>query len=101
MPRQIMAFETLQMQPWKQLSSGKTCKAVRCFIPINRFRQKLITTANGIIAFDAQRVGRMNLPTTRSHPSDPDLKIYQINFFHSLHCLVRISLNTLRKTLMP
>ncbi|KAF2662133.1 hypothetical protein K491DRAFT_773273 [Lophiostoma macrostomum CBS 122681] len=49
-----------------------------------------IQDTNGFIQVDAQWAESLDLPQTRTHPSRPDQKIYQINFFHSIHCLYRI-----------
>ncbi|KAL0944520.1 uncharacterized protein CTRU02_202407 [Colletotrichum truncatum] len=45
---------------------------------------------DGIVAVDSQWARQRNLPHTVSHPHKPDLQVYQLNVFHSLHCLYRI-----------
>ncbi|KAK1959928.1 hypothetical protein LY78DRAFT_590623 [Colletotrichum sublineola] len=45
---------------------------------------------DGIVAVDGDWAQRIHLPSTVDHPHEPHLKLYQINVFHSLHCLYRI-----------
>ncbi|KAK1590318.1 uncharacterized protein LY79DRAFT_590519 [Colletotrichum navitas] len=49
-----------------------------------------LRNADGIVAVDGGWAKRANLPPTVDHPHEPHLKLYQINVFHSLHCLYRI-----------
>jgi len=51
---------------------------------------KSVTDSTGLVALDNRWTERMDLPPTVPHPHDPKLKLYQINSFHSLHCLYRI-----------
>ncbi|KAK2002103.1 hypothetical protein LX36DRAFT_627517 [Colletotrichum falcatum] len=55
----------------------------------DRFWHDLRKT-DGIVAVDGGWAQRVNLPSTVDHPHEPHLKLYQINVFHSLHCLYRI-----------
>ncbi|KAK1984689.1 hypothetical protein LZ30DRAFT_820873 [Colletotrichum cereale] len=45
---------------------------------------------DGIVVVDRSWARRTNLSSTVDHPYEPHLKVYQINVFHSLHCLYRI-----------
>ncbi|KAF9881683.1 hypothetical protein CkaCkLH20_00829 [Colletotrichum karsti] len=44
----------------------------------------------GIVEIDRDWAQINHLPPTVPHPDDPNLRIYQVNAFHSLHCLYRI-----------
>ncbi|TDZ32347.1 Phenylalanine aminomutase [Colletotrichum spinosum] len=45
---------------------------------------------DGIVAIDDAFAEQLNLPPSVPHPDNPSTKIYQVNVFHSLHCLYRI-----------
>ncbi|KAK2042487.1 hypothetical protein LZ31DRAFT_623628 [Colletotrichum somersetense] len=55
----------------------------------DRFWHDLRKT-DGIVAADEGWARQTKLPSTVGNPQEPDLKVYQINVFHSLHCLYRI-----------
>ncbi|KAE9578072.1 hypothetical protein CGMCC3_g5850 [Colletotrichum fructicola] len=44
----------------------------------------------GIVTVDDTWAERNHLPPTVKYPHDPQLRVYQVNVFHSLHCLYRI-----------
>ncbi|KAI8244843.1 Cyclochlorotine biosynthesis protein R [Colletotrichum sp. SAR 10_99] len=44
----------------------------------------------GIVTVDDAWAERNHLPPTVKYPHDPQLRVYQVNVFHSLHCLYRI-----------
>jgi hypothetical protein len=48
-----------------------------------------LSLATGLVALDNRLAEHMDLPPTLPHPYDPKLNLYQVNAFHSLHCLVR------------
>ncbi|KZL77786.1 ABC transporter [Colletotrichum tofieldiae] len=55
----------------------------------DRFWHDLQKT-DGIVVVNSRWAQQNNLPPTVDHPYEPQVKIYQINVFHSLHCLYRI-----------
>ncbi|CAI0654459.1 unnamed protein product [Colletotrichum noveboracense] len=49
-----------------------------------------LKTYTGIVTVDDAWAERNDLPPTVTYPHDPQLRVYQVNVFHSLHCLYRI-----------
>ncbi|TDZ32915.1 Phenylalanine aminomutase [Colletotrichum trifolii] len=45
---------------------------------------------DGIVAIDDAFAEQLKLPPSVPHPDNPNTNIYQVNVFHSLHCLYRI-----------
>ncbi|TEA17327.1 Phenylalanine aminomutase [Colletotrichum sidae] len=45
---------------------------------------------DGVVAIDDAFAEQLNLPPSVPHPDNANTKIYQVNVFHSLHCLYRI-----------
>ncbi|KAH8884349.1 hypothetical protein GQ53DRAFT_880091 [Thozetella sp. PMI_491] len=53
------------------------------------FWQKVLDN-HGIVSVPTEWAQSLDLPRTQPHPEIPDHSIYQIDVFHSLHCLYRI-----------
>ncbi|KAH8587962.1 hypothetical protein B0O99DRAFT_693912 [Bisporella sp. PMI_857] len=51
---------------------------------------KKIRDFHGVVALDAVRAKKSGLATATPHPYDNNFNIYQVDVFHSLHCLWRI-----------
>lgn len=44
--------------------------------------------ADGVVAIDTEWAVRNNFAPSTPHPEDPTKSIYQIDMFHSIHCVV-------------
>ncbi|KAF7856950.1 hypothetical protein EAF04_009710 [Stromatinia cepivora] len=49
-----------------------------------------IQTTDGVVAIDTEWALRHNYAPSVAHPDDPTKSIYQIDMFHSIHCVYRL-----------
>ncbi|KUJ15245.1 uncharacterized protein LY89DRAFT_735374 [Mollisia scopiformis] len=49
-----------------------------------------IQKTDGVVAIDTEWALKHNLSPSRLHPEDPTKSIYQIDMFHSMHCVYRL-----------
>lgn len=54
----------------------------------------LIDADRGIILMDQEHIDELGLDDSQSFPWDPSKKVYLVNAYHQLHCLVSLMLQT-------
>ena len=69
---------------WSQYSSADVEKGPR----IDKAWEAIIP-AHGLVAVDRQWAAEQNLPASMNLPSDSSKRVYIIDAYHQIHCLVR------------
>lgn len=52
----------------------------------------IVFLADGVVAIDTEWALRHGFEPSVPHPDDPSKGIYQLDVFHSMHCIVRTPL---------
>lgn len=54
-----------------------------------------IEAGHGLITVDLAQAAMLDIPETVTHPKDPTKKVYVIQAYHEIHCIVSFSKITL------
>lgn len=71
-----------QYEWWSEFSDPFKLEAVE-------ERWSNIIPAHGIVAVDYKWAQNKRLPESLDHPENPDQRVYIIDAYHQMHCLVR------------
>jgi len=66
----------------------RDCKAIPIFL--ERRKDLTLYIVHGVVALDAAWAKKSGLAPAAPHPYDNHSNIYQVDVFHSLHCLVSL-----------